>query len=115
MGNVLKYFLCMCVFFFSRAPDCDVDAVVGWWVCLFGNGFQEVSKCVRTRSLSVGSKLLRQFSACRPLNRNLNSYFTVLLHHFFCVCAFSYPLAHLNVIFDAVVGGSVFSGTNCSP
>ena len=51
----LFFFMCLCVFGAARAPDCDVDAVVGWWVCLFGNGLQDVSVFGHSPKLSVQS------------------------------------------------------------
>ena len=52
------------------------------------------------RSQAVSSEFLRQFSACRPFNRDLNSYFTVLTFTrgecvilFLVCCAFSVPRA----------------------
>ena len=71
------------------------------------------------RSQAVSSELLRQFSACRPFNRDLNSYFTVLTFTrgecviLFLVCfAFSVPRAP-DCDVDALVGGFVFSRTDC--
>ena len=59
------------------------------------------------RSQAVSSELLRQFSACRPFNRDLNSYFTVLtftrgecviLFLVCCVCIFF--RAHLTTYYS---------------
>merc|ERR1712032_281426 len=72
------------------------------------------------RSQAVSSEMLRQFSACRPFNRDLNSHFTVLTFTrgecvvLFLVCCVFYVSRAPDCDVDAVVGGSVFSRTDCS-
>ena len=52
---VLHLFMCLWVLFPARAPDCDVDAVFGRWVYIFGHGLQFVSVFRHARKLSVES------------------------------------------------------------
>ena len=70
------------------------------------------------RSEAVSSELLRQLIACWPFNRDLNSYLTVLTFtrgectiSLLVCCVFCVPRA-TDYDVDAVVGGSVFSGTD---
>ena len=49
--NLYYVFLCLCVFCFACAPDCDVNPVFGCWFYLFGNGLQYVSVIRHARNL----------------------------------------------------------------
>ena len=75
MENVLYYFFCVCA---SSVPLVHLTVTLMRLLMrsLVGLSFREriaESKCVWARSQAVSSELLRQFSACRPLNCELNT------------------------------------------
>ena len=80
-------------------------------------------KCDLARSQGVSLELFHQFSACRPLDNNLNivtsqctpSHVENVLFTVSCVRAMSVRIAHLTVMLTRPsVAASVFSPTDCS-
>ena len=100
--NVSYIISCVCAFCVPPA-----HLTVMSMCSLVGLSFRErnaARKCVLARLQTVSSGLLPQFSACRPLKRDLNIVTPQYSHsnvenvlYIFRVCAFCIPRAHLTV------------------
>ena len=113
-------------FLFCLRTGCVVDAVIGCWVCVFENGLQTVSVLGHGCKLSVEGccvSLAGKYT-CMPLNCDVHKVTSQYSHSrvenlygiVSCICVFSVPLAPCTVtLMRSLVGGSVFSGTDCRP
>ena len=116
--HVFHHFMCLCIFCFARAPGCVVDAAFGCWVCVFGDGLQEVSDFDTVASLRIASLChAGHWTATWMhllLSTHIHTWRMRVTHHFLCLCVFCFartPDCGVDAAFDCWV--SVFSGTDC--